>query len=878
MNKLTKLLSVFVIAGAIGTGVAGAVGCQTNNGGKDSHDYTKYEQIDGNEAQHKAICKKHEGEEKLENHDWNGNECSKCHYTKSGEGEGLVIPANVTGILIEGVSAETITLSETKKSHTIDKSAIHVYFATGANADQKGDEVPVANVVLELKDGKGATVSSWENIKTDGQYKVNASIKDATMASGATATVGDLKKTVTVTISNPVVAGSLVVKAGEGVKTTQVQSTTNEILPTWTFEVTLASGDKQDVPASEVTVSGLDTTKPTENGVATLTWGTVTGTQSYTITADATKVAQSFAVNFGTLTDEQKTKLKTEDVSIQNGRFVVQATSGEVADHRGSAPDYESKYLASRLKLGGKYDGDNAKRYVKITTDGAATITVYAYANSGTAGAGDSNRYLSLFKNVTYGPKGGTDESKIVGTGVDRIGEKQNTKQKENSKHEWSVTEAGTYWLVCEDGDVCVTYIQVDQLVAADEGVEAVTLTGETKLAKLSVSSETKDYKQTFTVGDTFSVSNEYTLNGVYYNNVTMEKVKEEAVTTGVTYWLGATQLTTDTVLSADLFENLGENKITVKVDGETETASYTIIVESAVPGVTGIEASLKDTVNTVLASETAKLTLNKTDIEATIVGENENATLNITAVKYRLKTAEAGTETEITESVELGAGEYVIVVVANVADATAGKNADFEATVALKVDVEGNGASWLYQGNSASASTDPDIAKDAVIDNNGSFTAKALVAAKSGYNQNASFNDNITNASNLPVAAADKTASGEAITFKNAVAFGTKGSADGVEYLEITAKKATTIYVYLTCSDDGHKSNREGASVYYSINGTACATADEVAVTKRTSTTVLKVTLAEGDVLKVGVKKGSAGSDPRVWLYGIEAVDVTAE
>ena len=401
MNKLTKLLSVFAIAGAIGAGVAGAAGCAHK------HTYSEDWTQNGAEGHYHAATCGHDVHTENEKHGAANSEgkCPECGYQLSTPtptpSDKLVVKKEVTGLMVEGVTAETITLSAEKKSHTIDKSKIEVYFATGANADQKGDKVPAANVVLELKDSKGAAVSSWENITKDGAYKINVSLKDAEMEAGATATLADLKATVTVTISNPVVAGSLVVKTGDGVKTTQVQSTTNEILPTWTYEVTLASGDKQDVPASEVTVSGLDTTKPTDSGVATLKWGEITGTQSYTITADATKVAQSFAVNFGELTDEQKTKLKTEDVSIQGGRFVVQATSGEVADHRGSAPEYEDKYLASRLKLGGKYDGDNAKRYVKITTDGSATITVYAYANNGTAGAGDANRYLSLFKNVT---------------------------------------------------------------------------------------------------------------------------------------------------------------------------------------------------------------------------------------------------------------------------------------------------------------------------------------------------------------------------------------------------------------------------------------------------------------------------------------------
>ena len=42
MNKVTKLLSVFILAGAVGAGVAGVAGCKSNNndGGKHTHNYT----------------------------------------------------------------------------------------------------------------------------------------------------------------------------------------------------------------------------------------------------------------------------------------------------------------------------------------------------------------------------------------------------------------------------------------------------------------------------------------------------------------------------------------------------------------------------------------------------------------------------------------------------------------------------------------------------------------------------------------------------------------------------------------------------------------------------------------------------------------------
>ncbi|MDE7085002.1 MAG: Ig-like domain-containing protein, partial [Clostridia bacterium] len=53
MNKLTKLLSVFVIAGAIGAGVAGVAGCKKSNGHSHKYSYT----VDVEDAtKHNGVC------------------------------------------------------------------------------------------------------------------------------------------------------------------------------------------------------------------------------------------------------------------------------------------------------------------------------------------------------------------------------------------------------------------------------------------------------------------------------------------------------------------------------------------------------------------------------------------------------------------------------------------------------------------------------------------------------------------------------------------------------------------------------------------------------------------------------------------------------
>lgn len=777
MNKKTKLLSIFLLAGVIGVGVAaGVTGCSK----KHTHEWSEtYVEVDGKHYKTCSGC-----DELLDEHDaaYDDQFDTTCNHEGCDVTRAVPykVAADVTGLIIEGVDDTDVELSSSKTSHTIDKSAIHVYFDKSGT---KGDEVPAANLVLVLKNGDGATVTSWENITNGDEYHIYASLTGAAMASGATTSIDDVTGTVTVVISNPVKANSLAVKDVSGLIITQAQSVTNEMTSTWTYEVTLANGEKMDVPADEVTIGGLSTVKITDSGIATLTWGEITGQQAYTITANPEKVAQSFALNFGTLTAAQKTALKTGDVSVQNGRFVIQATSGEVADHRGSAPEYDGKYLAYRLKMGGKYNGDNAKRYIKITTDGEALITVYGYANTGTAGTGDANRYLALYKNVTYGPKEeGSD--KEVATASDIVGERQNTKQKENSKHEFVVSEAGTYWLVCEEGDVCITYVQVDQLVAQDAGVEEISLdsTG-SELIKLSVNTQTQDYKQAFTVGDTFTVNSEYTVNGIYYNPVTMERKPDSDLTSTVTYWLGETQLTPDTTqLTASLFTTLGEQTITVK--SGSETATYKIVVESAVSGVTGITAQIAATVNPELSGSSDKLTLNKSDISAAIVGENANATVQITSVKYAAKGSEE--KTEISDSVELAVGEYVIYVAATVTDTNASTTAQFETTIALTVHVtptegELTNVTWTVDSAAQSACTGE---SNANLDSNNKMVAAVKI------------NDNITVGKTNKVGSSSTTVNGTSYSSYIQLSGAKASTIDSEKYIAVTVEAACTIKV----------------------------------------------------------------------------------
>lgn len=78
MNKLTKLLSVFAIAGALCAGVAGSAGCNKDNGTKHNYSYT-----DNNDGTHNGVCTDEgcNATVKNEPHTWGlDQKCEKCEH------------------------------------------------------------------------------------------------------------------------------------------------------------------------------------------------------------------------------------------------------------------------------------------------------------------------------------------------------------------------------------------------------------------------------------------------------------------------------------------------------------------------------------------------------------------------------------------------------------------------------------------------------------------------------------------------------------------------------------------------------------------------------------------------------------------------------
>lgn len=104
MNKLTKLLSVFVIAGAIGTGILGVAGCKKGGSESHTHNYT----YTNKGATHDGACECGKDPITGQDHIWGpDNKCTAkgCDAVKPAE-------TNVTGVTITAPEKTTIYVGD----------------------------------------------------------------------------------------------------------------------------------------------------------------------------------------------------------------------------------------------------------------------------------------------------------------------------------------------------------------------------------------------------------------------------------------------------------------------------------------------------------------------------------------------------------------------------------------------------------------------------------------------------------------------------------------------------------------------------------------------------------------------------------------------
>lgn len=838
MNKLTKVLSVFIIAGAIGTGVAGVAGCTKKD--NHTHAYTYTANSDG--KTHNGACDCGKDPITNQNHvdENNDKKCDLCLADLGGgeESDKLQIPAAAQALIVEGVGDTEVQLSETKKSHSIDKSAVKVYFNVGTlQAPTKGDEVPAANLTVVLKAPNGQEVSEWTGLKVNGTYKLEVRLKNCQLAEGSDLLLTDFNNITSVNVINKVKADSLAVKTGEDVKFSQVQSSTDELTPTWKYEVTRENGDKEDVDASKVTRSGFDTTTAGENRVATLACTiegiSVSGSVKYTIVANANLVAQSFAMNFSFLTADQEAAVKAgEEVVLQDGRFAFKSyTGGEIASH---GKTFDGKYFAKRIKFNGKSDAANTDRYIKVHVDGPATLTVYAYHNAGTEGTPSNARQVGVFKEYT------------AATPSVPVSEPQDTVEKKDTKHVFSLPEAGDYYICCVGNGLTFTYVQVDQLVPEGDGVEEIVLGGEVVPAAISAT-HSSGKTQHVTIGATWdSIKSQYTVKATGVNNVTCDSVETD-VTAQATY-----------AVPEDFATAIGEKVITVDYSGVKTT--FKVIVDSTVSGIYGLNSSLKASVNTQLPSADAKLKLTKDNIVNTLVGENAEATITAFTVFYGdTEMGADGLEFAVSDS------EYVLTITATV---KAGEQtATLTATITFTVEVASNDPTQSFLAPDA-LPTETALAAGATITENNLF--KAIADGAMEYSIGKDATAGIPNSSK-PVTV--NLQDGTKKTFLSAIrtmADATIGANSTT--VSISAKEKVTLKVYAIFCNSSYNSNKS-AKLNYQIGDATVSVADTGA-NRRTPNTI-EVTLEAGETLKLWTS--GAADKGHMYLFGIEAKQITA-
>jgi len=730
-KKILKLLSTIAIAGALGTGVAfGVAGCTPKNEDeteqttityvgvslptsarslKTGDTCTLYPFVDGTgEYSQSVTWVVEEGENLIQWDSSNGNKFKavgfgtlKLHaqsvddVTKVSEtitlniaDSRIAVPAGTVGLIAEGV--EDTTLSSEKTSFTLNKSSLKVYFANG-NTTTKGTEVDSEHYTVKLLGPDNQEISlnskktAWENLKTAGTYTLSVQLTNANLEAVTGVTLEDLVTTKTFTIANPAVANSLTVKTGDGVLLTQAKSATDKMTSTWTYEYTLANGDKVAVDASNVKVEGLNTSTVGEN-TANLSYNlsateTITGTVTYSITENANLHTKSVAFAFQSLTGSVAGGTKLVD--NVNGTTITAgatgSTTGEIQDDSGKG---EGKYFSKRFKFGGGSFVESTglfhtnNRYIEITVDGAAKLTVYWMP-----GGASEERGIRVYSQADLGTKTIAD---MTLTGTEYLYQKS-VQSGEMQKSEITLSAAGTYYLTSSNHkDIRLYYIQVDTEFEQAGGTDKPLATGIVEAKDIELT--TPDTIPPLTVGGKFS-SPVTAITVIRANSVTCA-MTEETITdlSQITYKMGDTVVTTETTITADM---LGTQTITV-VYAENVTKTYNVTVESAIPGVTGAAV---DAVAKTVDSGAATTTVSLTDFVATATGTAAAADLTITVDSVVIKSGEtvAATLNSTNASATLGKGEYTAEATVTVTlKADTAKTAQLTATTTVKVLVVG--------------------------------------------------------------------------------------------------------------------------------------------------------------------------------------------
>ena len=665
MNKLTKLLSVFILAGAVGAGVAGVAGCTKkddgNNGGGHTHNYTWVNDNNGKCHEHCGVAGCDTPDKPAQDHvDTKNNQtqangadgkCDHCGATLTPSGA-LAAPAGATGIIVE-YEGEDVELSMENKTASIDLAKVKVYFEVNS---AKGAAVPAANYDVEVyKDGD--PISTLTGLK-QGNYEISVTLKNVT-SGGSAVTWDNMDQFV---ITNPENVDTLA-KSSTGDVTIE-QGADDTMSSAWTFEVTLANGDKQAVAAKDITITGIDTaTAGTKN--ATVTYKTKSIQVEYTVTAVEGMVTQSYTVNANTVEISSNSANK---VLNEAGKISLTAKSGKSVDVDENAKELEGKSFVKRIKLGGSpiksgaLDGTTIFRTIKLedvnatTVQGATSktrITVYAASSSESTA-----RALNIYK------EGGTAAAPTL-TAVEGATCQFTT----IAKHVYEITDTGTFHIASASGGINIYYVQVDKIMNGETGAENVTLGGEMKPISLKVN--TAEAKTVYKENDTIDTSN-ITATLTLANDVTADSQTQEIANADLNFDTTAFDST-----------KLGEYAISVTYGEGTAAVSksYNVTVESSADGVKGVTAALKTGLDTQVETVDSKLTFKKGDITVAPIWTKD--AVEGAVVTYVVKDAENNVIDETTGK-EFAIGEHTLTVEITVT--TTGTPAVFTQNVTLNV------------------------------------------------------------------------------------------------------------------------------------------------------------------------------------------------
>lgn len=748
MNKLTKLLSVFILAGAVGAGVAGVAGCTKkddgNNGGGHTHNYTWVNDNNGKCHEHCGVAGCDTPDKPAQDHvDTKNNEtqangadgkCDHCGATLTPSGA-LAAPAGATGIIVE-YEGEDVELSMENKTASIDTAKVKVYFEVNS---AKGTAVPAANYDVEVyKDGD--PISTLTGLK-QGNYEISVTLKNVT-SGGSAVTWDNMDQFV---ITNPVVANSLVVKTGATL--TQVAGV-DTISSSWTYEVTLANGDKQDVPAADVTVSGLETMTAGENKTATLSCtidnATVTGTVTYSITRDANKHTESIGYVFGAA--DLSAAVATDTVYKQGETvnvMTVKQTGGKVEAHSSKAEESEltengvtQKFYYRYAFGGGTFQSDKAlhanNRWLDITTTGAGVLTVYYSTNGGTDSiTASGKRGVAVYT----GTMGNYETTTCIGSDT--------ASDKAVHKLVVNIPAAGTYHIgTAGQAASYLLGVKLDTIV--ESAGEDVGLPTDTEAMGIELSVEKTEADGTtnkvLKSGQKFA-SWVTGIKQIMWNPVTGVMTKQDiSDISGATYTLKTSNMAEAVAVTAetDLTDAMvGDATITVTIDGKSNT--YSAVVESTVAGVKGVTANLNSELNTQVEGADGTLTLKSGDIVVAPVWTSDE----VTGVTTEVVVKDGEEVIDATTGKAFAIGTHTITVEITVKNADNTQTATFTKEVTLivtKKPVEGEAVETKisFDGVIDNLTADTDVNEDKTLSVNGtvvnSITTKSNTSKVSKY------------------------------------------------------------------------------------------------------------------------------------------------